>query len=158
MLVGDVVLVAVAADDGETVELAVGEGVMAAVPEKLLDTVSAAVPDADAPLDTDAVTAAVREAVIVPVPVLVLDAAVVADTDGEGAREKLTEAETLLDRVTDAATDGVGVGGRHAVRITEPGEPATPLAPPPTVRKFVYEIIGHVALTKLDPPPPVPGT
>lgn len=132
-----VVLVAVSADDGEPVELAVGEGVPAAVTEKLADTVTAAVPDADAPLDTDTVTAAVREAVIVPVPVLVLDATVVADADGDGAREPLTDGETLLDRVTDAATDGVGVGGRHAVRITEPAAPAVPPIPPPSATKPV---------------------
>ena len=59
------------------------------------------------------------------------------------------------DRVGD--TLGVDDGGTQELRMTAPASPAEFAAPPPTLVKFEKAALGQLKLTKLLPPPPLPG-
>ena len=129
----DAVLSGVLAADGEmdvdsvpvTEALLDREGVTADVPvsvgvielDQLVETVAAAVPDADAP--------ALTVLVAVAVPVLVNEGVGGSDADAD------VLAETLAERDVVGETEGDADGGRQAVRMTEPLPPAVPAAPPP---------------------------
>lgn len=154
--VDDVVASGVPAAEAETVRLPVGELVELAVPEevrvagavidavtvgdRLWETVTFAVPDADAPAET------VLVAVDVPVPVYEGVGAVEVDTDAD------RDAET--ERVSDADTEGDGDGDKHDTSVTEPAAPAEPAAPPPTYETVPNTVKGQVSLTHDAPPPP----
>ena len=66
----------------------------------------------------------------------------------------------LGELVGDSDGDLLGVddGGTQELRMTEPAPPAVFAAPPPTLMKLEKAALGQLKLTKLLPPPPLPGT
>ena len=93
--------------------------------------------------------------------------------DGDGARETDTDTERdreavfvcvepndwlgELDGDRDGKTLGVDDGGTQELRMTEPAPPAAPAAPPPAKVNAEKAARGQLRLTKLLPPPPLPG-
>ena len=108
----------------------------------------------------------------------VTDGEAVTDREALREREKDTDADTVAlggtERlgVTDAPKDWLrdvvghtladavpeGVTGTHAVRMMEPAAPGWLPMPPPTNVTAPRDAMGHDALKKLLPPPPVAGT
>ena len=93
--------------------------------------------------------------------------------DGDGAREADTDTERdreavlvcvdpndwlgELDGDRDGETLVVNDGGTQELRMTEPAPPAAPAAPPPAKVNAEKAARGQLRLTKLLPPPPLPG-
>jgi hypothetical protein len=107
---------------------------------------------------TDGVALADRDALADVEKEIDADAVALAATERLGVTEEPND--WLRDDVGDTLADAVPVGvtGTHAVRMTAPAAPGWPPMPPPTNVTAPRDAMGHDALKKLLPPPPVAGT